>query len=114
MPVRLVGTGEGPDDPTVPRGDSANRILAPRAGDADRRGITSTMRRRCASSSSARGSTSTRPRTATQALAAVREDAPDLVLLDMSIPGTAGPEVLKAIKSDLHVAGAGHRRHGDR
>lgn len=35
-----------------------------------------------------------------QALAAVRHDAPDLVLLDMSIPGTAGPEVLAAIKSD--------------
>ncbi|HJQ71833.1 MAG TPA: response regulator [Actinomycetota bacterium] len=35
-----------------------------------------------------------------QALAAVRHDPPDLVLLDMSIPGTAGPEVLAAIKSD--------------
>jgi CheY-like chemotaxis protein len=35
-----------------------------------------------------------------QALAAVYEDAPDLVLLDMSIPGMAGPEVLAAVKSD--------------
>jgi CheY-like chemotaxis protein len=35
-----------------------------------------------------------------QALASVRDDAPDLVLLDMSIPGTAGPDVLEAIKSD--------------
>jgi CheY-like chemotaxis protein len=34
------------------------------------------------------------------ALAAVRHDAPDLVLLDMSIPGTPGPEVLADIKSD--------------
>lgn len=35
-----------------------------------------------------------------QALAAVHEEAPDLVLLDMSIPGTAGPDVLAAVKSD--------------
>jgi CheY-like chemotaxis protein len=35
-----------------------------------------------------------------QALAAVHQDAPDLVLLDMSIPGTAGPDVLAAVKSD--------------
>jgi CheY-like chemotaxis protein len=35
-----------------------------------------------------------------QALAAVHEDAPDLVLLDMSIPGIAGPDVLAAVKSD--------------
>ena len=35
-----------------------------------------------------------------QALAAVRKDPPDLVLLDMSIPGTAGPDVLAALKSD--------------
>jgi CheY-like chemotaxis protein len=35
-----------------------------------------------------------------QALAAVRKDPPDLVLLDMSIPGTAGPDVLVALKSD--------------
>jgi CheY-like chemotaxis protein len=35
-----------------------------------------------------------------QALAAVHEDAPDLVLLDMSIPGTAGPDVLAAVKND--------------
>jgi CheY-like chemotaxis protein len=35
-----------------------------------------------------------------QALASVHEDAPDLVLLDMSIPGTAGPDVLAAVKND--------------
>jgi CheY-like chemotaxis protein len=34
------------------------------------------------------------------ALFAVRDDAPDLVLLDMSIPGTSGPDVLAAIKGD--------------
>jgi CheY-like chemotaxis protein len=35
-----------------------------------------------------------------QALAAVQRERPDLVLLDMSIPGTPGPEVLAAVKSD--------------
>ena len=35
-----------------------------------------------------------------QALVAVRERAPDLVLLDMSIPGASGPEVLAAVKDD--------------
>jgi CheY-like chemotaxis protein len=35
-----------------------------------------------------------------QALAVIRDDAPDLVLLDMSIPGTTGPEVLAAVKGD--------------
>jgi two-component system phosphate regulon response regulator PhoB len=35
-----------------------------------------------------------------QALAAVHVEPPDLVLLDMSIPGTAGPEVLAAVKND--------------
>jgi CheY-like chemotaxis protein len=35
-----------------------------------------------------------------QALAAIHEDAPDLVLLDMSIPGVAGPDVLAAVKGD--------------
>jgi CheY-like chemotaxis protein len=35
-----------------------------------------------------------------QALAAVQEERPDLVLLDMSIPGVSGPEVLAAVKSD--------------
>jgi CheY-like chemotaxis protein len=35
-----------------------------------------------------------------QALAAIRDDAPDLVLLDMSIPGTTGADVLAAVKSD--------------
>jgi len=35
-----------------------------------------------------------------QALAGIRDDAPDLVLLDMSIPGTTGPAVLATVKSD--------------
>ena len=35
-----------------------------------------------------------------QALAAVQDERPDLVLLDMSIPGTSGSEVLAAVKSD--------------
>ena len=35
-----------------------------------------------------------------QALFAVRERPPDLVLLDMSIPGASGPEVLAAVKDD--------------
>jgi two-component system phosphate regulon response regulator PhoB len=35
-----------------------------------------------------------------QALIAVRDRAPDLVLLDMSIPGASGPEVLAAVKDD--------------
>ena len=40
-----------------------------------------------------------------QALAAVHEDAPDLVLLDMSIPGIAGPDVLAAMKDDPATSG---------
>ena len=35
-----------------------------------------------------------------QALAAVQEERPDLVLLDMSIPGISGPDVLAAVKQD--------------
>lgn len=35
-----------------------------------------------------------------QALSAVRAEAPDLVLLDMSIPGVSGPDVLAAVKND--------------
>jgi CheY-like chemotaxis protein len=35
-----------------------------------------------------------------QALAAVQEERPDLVLLDMSIPGISGPDVLAAVKKD--------------
>jgi two-component system phosphate regulon response regulator PhoB len=35
-----------------------------------------------------------------QALVAVQEERPDLVLLDMSIPGVSGPEVLAAVKND--------------
>lgn len=35
-----------------------------------------------------------------QALAAVRHERPDLVLLDMSIPVVPGPDVLAAVKGD--------------
>jgi CheY-like chemotaxis protein len=35
-----------------------------------------------------------------QALAAVQDERPDLVLLDMSIPGASGSEVLAAVKGD--------------
>ncbi|HWL91493.1 MAG TPA: response regulator [Actinomycetota bacterium] len=35
-----------------------------------------------------------------QALVAVQEERPDLVLLDMSIPGISGPDVLAAVKND--------------
>jgi two-component system phosphate regulon response regulator PhoB len=35
-----------------------------------------------------------------QALSAVHQEAPDLVLLDMSIPGISGPDVLAAVKRD--------------
>ena len=35
-----------------------------------------------------------------QALAAVKAEPPDLVLLDMSIPGISGPDVLAAMKRD--------------
>jgi two-component system phosphate regulon response regulator PhoB len=35
-----------------------------------------------------------------RALVAVQEEHPDLVLLDMSIPGASGPEVLAAVKND--------------
>jgi CheY-like chemotaxis protein len=39
-----------------------------------------------------------------RALAAVQRERPDLVLLDMSIPGTPGPEVLAAVKGDPSTA----------
>ena len=39
-----------------------------------------------------------------QALASVQDGPPDLVLLDMSIPGTAGPDVLAAVKNDPTTA----------
>jgi CheY-like chemotaxis protein len=35
-----------------------------------------------------------------EALSAVHEEPPDLVLLDMSIPGVSGPDVLAAMKND--------------
>ena len=35
-----------------------------------------------------------------QALSAVHDEPPDLVLLDMSIPGVSGPDVLAAVKND--------------
>jgi CheY-like chemotaxis protein len=39
-----------------------------------------------------------------QALLSLREQRPDLVLLDMSIPGVSGPEVLAAVKNDPDTA----------
>lgn len=39
-----------------------------------------------------------------RAIDAVRSDHPDLVLLDMSIPGTSGPEVLATVKGDPATA----------
>ena len=39
-----------------------------------------------------------------EALAAVQDEPPDLVLLDMSIPGTAGPDVLATVKADPATA----------
>jgi CheY-like chemotaxis protein len=39
------------------------------------------------------------------ALDAVREDPPDLVFLDMNIPGPTGADVLKEIKADPATAG---------
>lgn len=42
-----------------------------------------------------------------QALASVQDSRPDLVLLDMGIPGTAGPDVLAAVKGDPATAEIG-------
>jgi two-component system, OmpR family, alkaline phosphatase synthesis response regulator PhoP len=39
-----------------------------------------------------------------EALAAIHDEPPDLVLLDMSIPGTTGPDVLAAVKADPGTA----------
>ncbi len=39
------------------------------------------------------------------ALAAIREDPPDLVFLDLNIPGTSGSEVLSELKADPTTAG---------
>jgi CheY-like chemotaxis protein len=39
-----------------------------------------------------------------QAIAAVRAGRPDLVLLDMSIPGTPGQDVLATVKADPDTA----------
>jgi two-component system, OmpR family, alkaline phosphatase synthesis response regulator PhoP len=39
-----------------------------------------------------------------QALSAVHQQPPDLVLLDMSIPGVSGPDVLAAVKRDPTTA----------
>ena len=38
------------------------------------------------------------------ALAMVRQDPPDLVFLDLNIPGTSGTEVLRALKGDAATA----------
>ena len=46
------------------------------------------------------------------ALEMVRTDPPDLVFLDLNIPGTSGSEVLRALKGDPETAErAGHHRH---
>jgi two-component system phosphate regulon response regulator PhoB len=39
------------------------------------------------------------------ALATIREDPPDLVFLDLNIPGSSGSEVLRELKSDPVTAG---------
>ncbi|MDQ4108346.1 MAG: response regulator [Actinomycetota bacterium] len=39
-----------------------------------------------------------------QALSAVHREPPDLVLLDMSIPGVSGPDVLAAVKRDPNTS----------
>ena len=39
------------------------------------------------------------------ALAMVREQPPDLVFLDLNIPGTSGADVLKELKGDPDTAG---------
>jgi CheY-like chemotaxis protein len=40
-----------------------------------------------------------------RALAMMREDPPDLVFLDMNLPGSSGVEILEALKSDPATAG---------
>ena len=40
-----------------------------------------------------------------RALSLIAEDPPDLVFLDMNIPGTSGTDVLEAIKEDPATAG---------
>lgn len=39
------------------------------------------------------------------ALAAIRDDPPDLVFLDLNIPGSSGSEVLSELKADPTTAG---------
>jgi CheY-like chemotaxis protein len=39
------------------------------------------------------------------ALAAIRKEPPDLVFLDLNIPGSSGAEVLQELKSDPSTAG---------
>lgn len=41
----------------------------------------------------------------TSALSMAREDPPDLMFLDMNIPGTGGAEVLSSLKADPVTAG---------
>jgi CheY-like chemotaxis protein len=58
--------------------------------------------------------------TGTAALAGLQQSRPDLVLLDISLPGMDGTEVLRAIRadqklSDLHVVAlTAHAMAGDR
>jgi DNA-binding response OmpR family regulator len=39
------------------------------------------------------------------ALQQIKDDPPDLVFLDLNIPGTSGPDVLRSIKGDPETAG---------
>jgi DNA-binding response OmpR family regulator len=39
------------------------------------------------------------------ALDAIRRDPPDLVFLDLNIPGTSGPEVLTSLRGDPRTSG---------
>ena len=47
-----------------------------------------------------------------EALAGVHDDPPDLMLLDMSIPGTTGPDVLAAVKADVMELAAEYPLYG--
>ncbi len=51
---------------------------------------------------------------ATRALAVAREFLPDVILLDLMMPGMSGREVAAALRQDGAVAGADRRRVGIR